>query len=181
MATVLRILIFVVLGWVGFQILLVGFISRIKSFGKPPISWPALFLAKTAVGVSFGLMFWAAAAADTRLSPWFTGLFLALLLGGILFFTPALFGLGRNLRVGLPHEETVLVTSGIYQVSRNPIYAGIFCFMGASLIYAFSWVNLVAVAVGVILHHRIVLAEEKFLAGQFKDYEVYRRRVRRYL
>jgi protein-S-isoprenylcysteine O-methyltransferase Ste14 len=181
MATLLRILIFAALGWIGFLILLVGFISRIRSLGRPPISWPALMLAKIAVGISFSLMLWAAASGDTQLPPFSAGLFLTLLLGGTLLFTPALFQLGKNLRMGLPNEDTVLVTSGIYRFSRNPIYVGIFCVMGASLVYAFSWLNVVATATGVLLHHRIVLAEEKFLAKQFKPYKSYCGYVRRYL
>jgi protein-S-isoprenylcysteine O-methyltransferase Ste14 len=83
--------------------------------------------------------------------------------------------------MGLPQDETALVSSGMYGFSRNPIYLGIFLIMGASLVYAFSWVNLVAVILGVALHHRIVLAEEKFLYRQFSGYEAYCRRVRRWL
>jgi protein-S-isoprenylcysteine O-methyltransferase Ste14 len=75
----------------------------------------------------------------------------------------------------------MLVTSGVYRFSRNPIYAGIFCLMAASLIYAFSWLNVAAVAIGALLHHRIVLGEEKFLASHFDGYDAYRKRVRRYL
>lgn len=181
MTTMLRLLIFVSLGWVGFGILLVGFTSRIPSLGRASISWPALLAAKIGVTVSLAWMLWMAASVGIRLSPVSTAVFLALLLGGTLVLTLGLFGLGRNLRMGLPNEETVLVTSGIYGFSRNPIYAGIFCLMGASLVYSFSWVNLAAAVTGVLLHHRIVLAEEKFLARQFKDYEAYRKQVRRYL
>jgi len=181
MATILRILILASIGWIGFQIFLVGFISKIKSMGRPPLAWPALALAKIAIGVSLSLMLWAAATQDIDLPPLYAFLFPFLLVGGVLLITPALFGLGSNLRMGIPDDGTSLVTSGVYRVSRNPIYLGIFLLMGASLLYAFSWWNAIAVAVAVILHHRIVLAEEKFLTGQFAGYEAYRRRVRRYL
>jgi protein-S-isoprenylcysteine O-methyltransferase Ste14 len=89
--------------------------------------------------------------------------------------------LGTSLRIGLPREETALVTSGIYGLSRNPIYLAIFCLLGASLLYAFSWVNLAAVLISVALHHRIVLAEETYLVNRFVEYSSYKRRVRRYL
>lgn len=181
METVLKTFIYVSIGWIGFLIILVGFISKIKSFGRPPIAWPALLLAKFAAGISIGSMLWAAASGNTRHSLWSAVLFLVLLLGGTLVFSPALFRLGRSLRVGLPNEDTILVQSGIYRFSRNPIYLGIFCIMGASLVYVFSLVNLVAVITGVLLHHRIVIAEERFLAGKFAHYEAYRKRVRRYL
>ncbi len=177
----LRVLVFASLGWLGLQILLIGFTSRVVSLGKPTISWPALLAAKVAVALSLGWMVWTAASGKIRLSPVSTAVFLTLLLGGTLLMTLGLFHLGRNLRVGLPAEKTVLVTSGIFGFSRNPIYAGIFCLMGASLVYAFSWINLAAAVVGVLLHHRIVLAEEKFLTRQFNDYGAYCRQVRRYL
>jgi protein-S-isoprenylcysteine O-methyltransferase Ste14 len=181
MATLLRILSFAAVGWMGLQIVLAGYRLKIRSMGKPPIAWPALALAKIGTGVSFILMLWQAASGKVELSWAPTVLFLILLLAGTLIITPALFRLGKNLRMGLPNEETTLVTSGIYRFSRNPIYVAIFLVMGASLVYAFSWVNLGAVVASVCLHHRIVLAEEKFLAAQFKDYEIYRRQVRRYL
>jgi protein-S-isoprenylcysteine O-methyltransferase Ste14 len=181
MPTVTRILIFAALGWMSFQILLVVLTSKMRSLGRPPISWPALALAKIAVTVSLISLLWTAVSGKARLSPLATILCLALLLGGTLVFTPALFGLGKNLRVGLPNGETSLVISGVYRFSRNPIYLGLFCYMGASLVYAFSWVNLAAVVTGALLHHRIVLAEERFLAAQFRDYGAYGQRVRRYL
>jgi protein-S-isoprenylcysteine O-methyltransferase Ste14 len=181
MAKLLRILIFASIGWMAFQIMLIGYRTKIKPFGRPPIPWPALLLAKIGAGVSFTWMLWQAASGKVELSWLSTVLFLILLLGGTLIITPALFQLGKNLRVGLPNEGTTLITSGVYRFSRNPIYVAIFCVMGASLVYALSWVNLVAAVVSVYLHHRIVLAEERFLARQFKEYETYRNQVRRYL
>lgn len=181
MTTMLRVMVIASLAWLGFQILLIGYASRIPSLGRASIAWPALLAAKAGLAIPLGSMLWAAVAGGTRLSPVATAVFLAILLGGTLVLTLGLFGLGKNLRMGLPGEETVLITSGIFGYSRNPIYVGIFFMMGAALVYAFSWVSLAAAAAGVLLHHRIVLAEERFLAQQFKDYEAYRKRVRRYL
>ncbi len=138
MTLMLRILIYASLAWLGLQILLIGYTSRIPSLGRAAVSWPALLAAKIAVAMSLVWMLWVAATGEIRLSPFSTALFLTLLLVGSLVLTLGLFGLGRNLRMGLPNEETVLVTTGIYGYSRNPIYAGIFCMMGASLVYAFS-------------------------------------------
>ena len=181
MATILKILIFASIGWIIFQIILIGFFSKIKSLGRPPLAWSVLALAKIAIGVSLCLMLWEAAARDVTLAPFEVLLFLILMVGGVLLITFALFGLGSDLRMGIPDERTSLVTSSVYRASRNPIYLGIFLIMGASLLYAFSWWNVSAVAIAVFLHHRIVLAEEKFLAGKFAGYEAYRRRVRRYV
>jgi protein-S-isoprenylcysteine O-methyltransferase Ste14 len=181
MTAVLRVLVFAALGSLTVQILLYG--SRIKgdAVGKPPIAWPALALAKISMGVSLLLLFWKAARGGVQLSPAATVIVMGLLLGGTAIFMFALAALGANLRMGLPKEETALVTSGLYRLSRNPLYLALFCFLGASLIYAFSWVNLAAAAIAVVFHHRIVLAEEKYLANRFSDYRAYCMRVRRYL
>jgi protein-S-isoprenylcysteine O-methyltransferase Ste14 len=177
----MRILIFAAIGWLAFQILLIGYSTRIKPLGKPSIAWPALILAKAAIALSIILMMWRAAAGGTALTPLASVLFLLFLGGGTWVMTAALFRLGKNLRMGLPQEETALVTAGIYGWSRNPIYLGIFLIMGASLIYAFSWANAAAVVTGVLIHRRIVLAEEQYLRRQFSGYEAYCRQVRRWL
>jgi protein-S-isoprenylcysteine O-methyltransferase Ste14 len=181
MATVTRILIFTAFGWFFAQLAMIGFLCRIRSLGRPSIPWPALLIAKIAIGVSIVLMFMAALSGRTKLPSPAMILCLVLLLGGIFLSSPAFFQLGRNLRLGLPGEDTDLVTSGVFRISRNPVYVGIFLMMGASLVYAFSWINAVAVATAILLHHRIILAEERFLAGRFKSYDAYRARVRRYL
>jgi protein-S-isoprenylcysteine O-methyltransferase Ste14 len=166
--------------WSAVQILLIGRRIRKGAVGRPPISWPVFILAKICLTVPFVLLFWTAAARPPQLVPLTAVLVLCLLVVGTIIFALGLSKLGANLRMGLPQEETVLITSGIYRFSRNPIYLGAFVMMAASLVYAFSWVNLVATAVAVILHHRITLAEEKHLAGRFKEFASYRNRVRRY-
>jgi protein-S-isoprenylcysteine O-methyltransferase Ste14 len=153
---------------------------RKGAVGQPPISRPAFILAKICLTVPFALLFWTAAAKPPYLAPLTAVLVLCLLAAGTVIFALGLFKLGTNLRMGLPQEETILITSGIYRFSRNPIYLGAFVIMAASLVYAFSWVSLVATAVAVILHHRITLVEEKYLAGRFREFASYRNRVRRY-
>jgi protein-S-isoprenylcysteine O-methyltransferase Ste14 len=62
------------------------------------------------------------------------------------------------------------------------MYLAILLAHAAAMVYAPGpWTVVPAVVSGVI-HHRIVLAEEWFLADRFADhYAAYRRRVRRYL
>jgi protein-S-isoprenylcysteine O-methyltransferase Ste14 len=181
MATCLKILIFAALGVVVCQVLVFGIRARINPLGKPPIPRPAFYLAKLCMCVSIFLLGLEAAIGNPQL-PLFAILpFVSLLLGGTFLFAFGFAELGKNLRVGLPDEVTTLVTSGAYRWSRNPLYVSLFCLFGASLIYAFSWLNLSAVALGVILHHRIVLAEETFLRGKFKEFDAYAKKVRRYL
>jgi protein-S-isoprenylcysteine O-methyltransferase Ste14 len=97
-------------------------------------------------------------------------------------FTIGFANLGTSLRVGLPGQETVLKTQGIYRLTRNPLYVTIYMMCFASLMYFPNQVNLVLVMYGIFVHHRIILGEEKFLADRFgPQWEEYKRRVRRYL
>jgi protein-S-isoprenylcysteine O-methyltransferase Ste14 len=181
MPAALRVLVFLAVGCLVVLILLCG--SRIKSgaMGKPPIAWPFLMLSKAAMAVSMIFLLWTAASGGVILAPAAMAAVACLLAGGTLIFALGFIKLGQNLRMGLPEEETALVTSEVYGFSRNPLYLALFCFLAASLICAFSWYNLAAAAIAVVLHHRIVLAEEKFLSGRFPEYAAYRRRVRRYI
>ncbi len=180
MATVLRILVFVSSGWLVFAIMIFGSRLRGNPFGEPPIPRFAFLLAKLGVGISFLLLLGRAALAPPSLPGWATFAVVCLLVGGCCIGTAAFSALGASLRVGLPQERTALVTSGIYRFSRNPIYLGLYLFLAASLVYSFSWLNVGAVLTGVVLHHRIILAEERFLAERFGEYEAYRNNVRRY-
>lgn len=180
MATALRVVVLASVIWSAVQILLIGRRIRKGAVGRPSISPPAFILAKISATIPFVLLLWTAAARPPQLAPLTAVLVLCLLAAGTIIFALGLFKLGANLRMGLPQEETVLITSGIYRFSRNPIYLGAFMMMAASLVYAFSWVNLVATAVTVILHHRITLAEEEHLASRFTEFASYRNKVRRY-
>ena len=70
----------------------------------------------------------------------------------------------------------------VYRVSRNPMYLGFYLVTLASLVSVPHPVNIGCGLVGVYVHHRIVLAEERSLLKEYgASYEAYSRRVRRYL
>ncbi len=180
MAIFLRIFVLAAVGCLGVEILVFGKRARGNRLGDPPIAKPAFALAKLGASVSIFLLILRAITGPAPVSMVASAACAVLLLGGTVIFTMGIARLGGSLRVGLPQEDTALVTTGIYAFTRNPIYVGMSLVMGASLIFAFSWLNIVAVILGVALHHFIVLAEERFLLAQFKDYEAYCRKVRRY-
>lgn len=153
----------------------------INMAGRPAISPPLFVLAKTSLAVSFLCVVWQGLFGLTGLPVVQGWVFLVLFVPGCVILGLAFHRLGASLRMGLPGEQTDLVTTGVYRISRNPIYLGLFLVMGASLVYAFSWVNAAAVVIAVVLHDRIAHAEETFLAGRFPAYREYRARVRRYL
>ena len=102
-------------------------------------------------------------------------------LGFILLFVGR-FGLGNSFRIGQPKETTSLRVDGLFRVSRNPMYLGVYSTLLASVLGTLNPVVLLFAVFIVAVHHRIVLAEETHLRNAFgKEYEEYCRRVRRYL
>jgi protein-S-isoprenylcysteine O-methyltransferase Ste14 len=101
--------------------------------------------------------------------------------GFILLFVGR-FGLGDSFRIGRPKESTRLRVDGLFRVSRNPMYLGVYSTLLGSVLYTLNPVLLLFGAFIVAVHHRIVLAEETHLRNAFgKEYAEYYRRVRRYL
>lgn len=106
----------------------------------------------------------------------------ALVVFGLAVAGRAIANLGDSVRVGLPEGETRFRVEGLYRFSRNPIYTGLFLSMLGSCVLVPHVANLASAATAMVLHHAIVLGEERFLDGRFGDeWRVYRARVRRYL
>lgn len=82
-----------------------------------------------------------------------------------------------------PESASVLVTSGIYQFSRNPMY------LGMLLLIIGLWINTGAILGFIILPSYVaylsyfqILPEERAMKAVFSgDYEVYCQQVRRWL
>jgi protein-S-isoprenylcysteine O-methyltransferase Ste14 len=106
----------------------------------------------------------------------------ALIAFGLIVTTLSLINLGGSTRVGLPTEETTLKTSGIYRISRNPIYLGLNCFTLAAMLFT---LNVAVIALGlysIVIHHFIIFGEEQFLEKRFGNaYIEYKNRTRRYV
>lgn len=82
-----------------------------------------------------------------------------------------------------PEESSELVTNGIYQFTRNPMYLGFGCFL-------LGWVILLGTAVNVVwwiayivyLTQFQIKPEERVLAKQFPEhFKQYQSRVRRWI
>ena len=101
---------------------------------------------------------------------------------GLVIVLAAFLSLGASTRIGLPRESTILKTGGLYRYSRNPMYIGLHLTCLAAVVWTMNPVVLLFFAVEIIIHHRIVLAEEQFLEKEFGDaWRDYGRRVRRYM
>jgi protein-S-isoprenylcysteine O-methyltransferase Ste14 len=91
-------------------------------------------------------------------------------------------GLGDSFRIGSAKEATRLKTGGLFRLSRNPMYVGVYATLVASALYTLNPILILAAAFVIVVHHRIVLAEEEHLRQTFgQEYVEYCGRVRRYL
>lgn len=101
---------------------------------------------------------------------------------GFMLLFSGLIKLGRSLRVGLPRETTSLQTGGLFRISRNPMYLGVYATVLAPFMRTLNPILLLLGVFVIAVHHRIVLAEEAHLRIAFGEaYADYCRRVRRYL
>lgn len=77
----------------------------------------------------------------------------------------------------------ILVTSGLYRFVRNPMYVGVLtAILGHTFWFHSRGVALYALVVAIIVHLRVVMHEEPWLASTFGDqFTAYRARVPRWL
>ena len=103
---------------------------------------------------------------------------------GDLIFICSVLTMRDSWRAGISKtDKTKLVTSGIYQISRNPAFLGFdLVYLGVLLMF-FNWILLaVSVFAALMFHLQIVNVEEDFLMVTFGDeYLDYRKKVHRYI
>ncbi|MEO1889775.1 MAG: isoprenylcysteine carboxylmethyltransferase family protein [Cycloclasticus sp.] len=82
-----------------------------------------------------------------------------------------------------PKNASALVTSGIYQYTRNPMYVGNFIFLTAYLIWLGSPYNAVCLVLYVLYMNKFqIKPEERVLRNMFGDeYAAFCRNVRRWI
>lgn len=102
---------------------------------------------------------------------------------GLLLVVLSLVAFGASFRVGIDTDHPdKLVTSGVFAISRNPIYVGFgLVLLGEFLVFP-GWIPLIYLIVAVWLFKRQVLREEAFLRTHYgQEFTDYCGRVRRYL
>jgi protein-S-isoprenylcysteine O-methyltransferase Ste14 len=155
-----------------------------EPIGKSPISVPLLIMGK--VAMLFCWLFFLAKTCnmltmhyDSTTTQWIG---IALYALGLIIVILGFIGLGSSVSVGIPEENTVLKTGGIYQLSRNPMYLGGFIMCAGSCVYSIHIVNIILFAITFAIHHTIVLKEEQFLEKRFgNNWLDYKMQVHRYL
>ena len=111
---------------------------------------------------------------------------MALIALAAVFLLPAVAGFARagtTVDPRTPEESTQLVTSGLYRLSRNPMYVAFVLLMLAGALYLQSALALLATGLyAVWLHIWQIRPEEKALAARFgEQFHAYCRETRRWL
>ncbi len=157
----------------------------LETDGERPVAKWLFVLGKLATVLCWAAAFAQALGLNMRLvavPPGLEAVAAGLFLGGFAVLWLAYAGLGDANTTGLPKAGTRLRTGGIYAYSRNPLYAGLYLMTAGAVIYCGCAVVLALGIAAVTAHHRIVLAEEKFLLARFgRAYEEYKARTRRYI
>jgi protein-S-isoprenylcysteine O-methyltransferase Ste14 len=152
--------------------------------GEPPIHRTLFYSSKYSivlVWLAMVLRSWGI-VLPIEISQALKPLSLVLWIAGFVLLFMGRFTLGESFRIGSPRESTRLKVSGLFRVSRNPMYVGVYSTVLASFLYTLNPLILCLAAFIIVVHHRIVLEEEQFLRKAFgKDFLIYCSRVRRYL
>jgi len=86
-----------------------------------------------------------------------------------LIIVPAYLSMGLITNIGLPTGKHELRVTGIYKFSRNPMYSSFIFLNTATFLFLPSILLLVMMIYGMVIHHFIILGEEKFLETEFGD------------
>ena len=120
--------------------------------------------------------------------PWRPGgiVALALVITGLAFDLRGLLAFLRartSINPLQPHRASVLVTQGIYRVTRNPMYVGLLCQLAAWAVFLATPWAFAGPCLFVVAMNRFQIApEERVMREKFgQDYEDFAARVRRWL
>ena len=107
-----------------------------------------------------------------------------LIAGGLVFMGSGLGTFLRQRTAVIPHRPArLLVRTGPYRFTRNPMYVGLtFAYAGLAVALNWAWPLLLLPAVLILLTTLVIRREERYLRGAFGvEYENYCRHVRRWL
>src|SRR5262245_60104221 len=102
---------------------------------------------------------------------------------GLATFVLAFLSFGNSWRIGIDRKTPgILITGGIFGVTRNPIYVGFhFYFFGIFLLNA-TWFFLIFALLAALAVHFQILREEAFLRDKYgEEFAAYCRRTARYI
>lgn len=115
---------------------------------------------------------------------WFQWLGLTLLLaGGLLLIVAAGVFQARGTTVDPTRDPDLLVTDGLYRLSRNPMYLGMLLALVGFALWRDAWLALLCPLAFFLYMDRVVIPrEEQRVAARFAEqFDSYRQRTRRWI
>ncbi len=81
------------------------------------------------------------------------------------------------------HPTTIIVTTGVFSFSRNPLYLGVVCILiGIALAFNLAWVLVFLIPSLIACHYVLIAPEERYLTTKFgEEYRAYAASVLRWL
>lgn len=153
--------------------------------GDPPIGRRLFYASKYGVVAVWAAMVaqaWGLGVPLATRPDWVRWVSIVFWIVGFALLTAGRLIMRDSFRIGSPREQTGLRVDGLFRVSRNPMYLGVFATLLAAVLYTLNPLVLLAAIFVVVVHHSIVLAEEAYLRQAFGgEYADYCCRVRRYL
>lgn len=147
-------------------------------YPPPPLFYVLLFIISVFAQERFPLP---AAFFETERATAFGLVFVAL---AFIILLPALikFLRTKNTLITIKPANS-LQTSGIYAISRNPMYLGLLMlYIGIAFLKGNLWTFIFIPLVILVITYFVILNEEKYLSRAFeKDYVEYRKKVRRWI
>jgi protein-S-isoprenylcysteine O-methyltransferase Ste14 len=175
---------------VGFLMVLFGggalFLKRkIEQDGEAPINRTLFYASKYSILVLWGAMVirsWGISISFVEVPRPLQLIALLLWVSGFVLLYLGRFKMEDSFRLGTPKEDTSLKVDGLFRLSRNPMYVGMYATMTASAIYTLNPLVILLAAFVIAIHHTIVFAEEEYMQKVFgQQYRDYCHRVGRYI
>lgn len=159
--------------------------NNIQQDGEAPIHRTLFYISKYSILVLWGAMvlqIWGISLSLSEVPPFLQVTGLVLWFFGFALLYIGRFEMGSSFRLGTPKEPTRLRVNGLFRISRNPMYVGMYATMVASGLYTLNPVVMALAVFVIAVHHSIVLAEEDHMQNVFgQEYSDYRNRVGRYI
>jgi protein-S-isoprenylcysteine O-methyltransferase Ste14 len=175
---------------VGFLMVLFGggalFKKRkIEQDGEAPINRTLFYASKYSILVLWGAMViqsWGISISMVEVPRVLQLLALFLWVSGFVLLYLGRFTMRDSFRLGTPREDTSLRVDGLFRLSRNPMYVGMYATMTASALYTLNPLIILLGIFVIVVHQKIVLAEEEHMQKVFgQEYVDYCHRVQRYI
>jgi len=111
---------------------------------------------------------------------------IALLIFGVSFALSGIYSFRKvktTAHPSKPERASSLVTSGVYKITRNPMYLGLFCVLIAwAIILGNIYMFIVPFIFAFYINRFQIIPEERALAGIFGDaFSAYKQKVRRWI